>query len=214
MIEAIFWDNDGVLVDTEHLYFEATRQVLGTVGIGLTQETYVDLFMVQSAGAWQMAARHGVSADDIRRLRDERDALYCELLDREPLLMEDIAEVLDALHGKYVMGVVTSAQKNHFDLIHRRTGLLKYFDFVLTGNDYTRFKPHPEPYMRALAKSGAAPEACLAIEDTERGLESAKGAGIRCVVVPSRLTRGRQFVKADKVLDRLVDLVELLRSFP
>ena len=52
--KAIFWDNDGVLVDTEHVYFEATRQVLASAGIDLTRDEYIELFLVQGRGAWHL----------------------------------------------------------------------------------------------------------------------------------------------------------------
>jgi beta-phosphoglucomutase-like phosphatase (HAD superfamily) len=133
MIEAILWDNDGVLVETEHLYFEATQHVLSSVGIPLTQEQYVELFLVEGRGAWHLAEEQGVAPSEIDRLRDERNALYGRWLLRGPRLVAGIASVLDALHAKFIMGVVTSSRKDHFDLIHQSTGLLKYFDFVLTA---------------------------------------------------------------------------------
>src|SRR5687768_16359321 len=71
MVEAIFWDNDGVLVDTEHLYFEATRRVLASVDIPLTEEDYRELFLVQGRGAWHLA-----EARDVQALKQQRNALY------------------------------------------------------------------------------------------------------------------------------------------
>src|SRR5712671_990958 len=123
--KAIFWDNDGVLVETEHLYFQATQYVLASVGIPLTQQDYVELFLVQGRGAWHVAMERGIGPSDIERLRNERNALYGDLLAQAPRLTAGITEVLDALQGKYVMGVVTSSRKDHFDLMHRTTGLLK-----------------------------------------------------------------------------------------
>jgi HAD superfamily hydrolase (TIGR01509 family) len=111
-----------------------------------------------------------------------------------------IVETLDALRGRYVMGVVTSSRKDHFDLIHEHTGLLQYFDFVLTASDYPRVKPYPDPYLAAVERSGVGADACIAIEDSERGLEAATLAGVRCIVVPTALTRGGQFAKAQRVL--------------
>src|SRR6266480_1610606 len=58
--KAIFWDNDGVLVETEHLYFQATQHVLASVGIPLTQQDYVELFLVQGRGAWHVAMERGI----------------------------------------------------------------------------------------------------------------------------------------------------------
>ena len=209
-IKAIFWDNDGVLVDTEHLYFQATRQILASAGIRLTREKYIELFLVQGKGAWHLAEERGIPPADIDHLRNKRNALYSELLAGPPRLTADIARILDALHGRYVMGVVTSSRKDHFDLIHRATGLLKYFDFILTASDFSHVKPHPEPYLRAVDKSGIGREACVAIEDSERGLASAKGAGISCIVVPTALTRGGNFDGAHRVLENIGEILAVL----
>ena len=133
--KAIFWDNDGVLVDTEELYFKATQRVLADIGIPLTEADYIELFLIQGRGAFHLATERGLSAADVERLRSDRNALYGLWLANESRTMEHVHRVLEALHGRYVMGVVTSSRKDHFDLIHAQTGLLKYFDFVLTAAD-------------------------------------------------------------------------------
>lgn len=206
MIRALFWDNDGVLVDTERLYFLATRRVLATVGISLSQEQYVDLFLVQGKGAWHLAEERGFSPVAIQQMRDRRNQLYGTLLGQQPLVLPGVEDVLRALHETYVMGVVTSSRPDHFALIHQRTGLLRYFHFVLAAGDYAHSKPHPEPYRRAVERSGVPPEECMAIEDSQRGLTAATQAGIRCLVVPSALTRDGAFLGAHKVLTSLAEL--------
>ena len=215
--KAIFWDNDGVLVDTEHLYFEANRQVLAGIDVPLTEEDYIDLFMVQARGAWHLAEARGVSLDEIERLREERNAIYARLLTETPCLIDGITEVLRALHGRFPMGVVTSSRRDHFDLIHERTDLRQYFDFVVTSDDCTRVKPHPEPYHRALELSGCQPAECLAIEDSERGLAAATAAGISCLVVPTRLTSRGRFTGAHRVMaaaDEVLDLLSIRPPLP
>src|SRR5262245_17677475 len=127
MIKAVFWDNDGILVDTEPLYFQATREVFASVGIGLTEDDFIDLFLVQGRGAWHLAEARGLSPGEIERLRDERNALYTEWIGARSHAVDGIAHVLEALHGKYTMGVVTTCRRDHFDVIHQRTGLLEYF---------------------------------------------------------------------------------------
>ena len=84
MVEAIFWDNDGVLVDTEHLYFEATRRVLAQAGIELTEDDYRELFLVQGRGAWHLAEARGLSAPAVEALKEQRNALYAELIADAP----------------------------------------------------------------------------------------------------------------------------------
>lgn len=213
MIKALFWDNDGVLVDTERLYFLATQQMLATVGISLTQERYVELFLVQGKGAWHLAVEKGLAAA-VDQLRRDRNALYRAALQQQTLVLDGVPQVLDALHGTYAMGIVTSSEPDHFALIHQKTGLLPYFQFALTAADYTHTKPHPEPYLLAVERSGFDKEECLVIEDSERGLTAAREAGLRCVVIPSDLTRGGNFVGAYRVLQRVTDLVDVLQVQP
>jgi len=212
-VKAVLWDNDGVLVDSEQLYFEVTRDVLATAGIVLTDEQYRDLFLVQGRGAWHLCGERGISASEISRLRDARNDLYSEGLRRDSLALEDVEGVLGALHGQYPMGCVTSSRRDHFDLIHERTGFLRYFDFVLTASDVARVKPDPELYVRAVERTGFRATECVAIEDSERGLQAALAAGVPCIVVPTPLTRGCTFAGAERVVARITDVLDVLASF-
>jgi len=195
-----------VLVDTERFYFLATQRALASVDIPFTREQYVELFLVQGKGAFHLAAERGLVATDIARLRNERDEIFSELLVSESLVIDGVKSVLDSLHGRFVMGIVTSSERMHFDLVHRSTGLMKYFDFVLLSGDYPRSKPHPDPYQVAVARSGLDPDECLVVEDSARGLAAANAAGLRCVIVPSELTRGSDFSGAYRVLESVTDL--------
>ena len=212
MIKAIFWDNDGVLVDTEQLYYEATRDILATVDMSLSPAQYRELFLLQGRGAWHLAEERGLPMGEIERLRTRRNDLYSDGLRLKSRALPGVEGVLRALHGRYVMGCVTSSRKDHFDLIHAHTSFLQYFDFVLTASDVSRVKPDPELYVKAVERAGFPAAQCVAIEDSERGLEAALGAGIHCLVLPSHLTSGGAFAGADGLLDRVDDLPEALRK--
>ncbi|MRR17952.1 MAG: HAD family phosphatase, partial [Deltaproteobacteria bacterium] len=140
MIKAIFWDNDGVLVDTEGLFFRANEETLAGVGITLGWEQFEEISLTRGGSVLQLAEKPGTDA--FYKLRRERDDRYADLISREPLVIDGVREVLAALRGKYVMGIVTSSGQEHFEIIHRRSGLLPYFQFVLTMKDCVHFKPH------------------------------------------------------------------------
>jgi len=210
MLKAILWDNDGVLVDTEHLYFAATRDVLARRGIALSEEQYHELFLAQSRGILYFAERHDWPEGELDEVRRERSALYADLLREHSRVLDGVEEVLRALHGRYAMGIVTSSQREHFDIIHENSGLLQYFDFVLAAGDYSEPKPHPAPYLKGVERAGVRKAECLVVEDSERGLASATAAGIRCVIVPSRLTAGRRFTAAHRVLGNIRELPAIL----
>jgi HAD superfamily hydrolase (TIGR01509 family) len=213
MIKAIFWDNDGVLVDTERLYFLANKQVFKSIDVDLTSELYVDNFLRNGTGAWHLAEEKGLNSERIIALRDLRNELYSKFLLDGNMLLEGVQKVLSFLHKKYIMGIVTSSRKDHFDLIHRSTNILQYFDFVLTGEDFTKFKPDPQPYLLALEKTKLKKEECIIIEDSERGLASANAAGIKCIIIPHELTKNGNFKGAYKILPSIKEVVNELENF-
>jgi HAD superfamily hydrolase (TIGR01509 family) len=209
VLKAIFWDNDGILVDTEELYFEATRAVLESAGVRIEAAEYLDYSLRQGRSLFDLL-RERLDEAGIEALRAARNERYAALLRAGVPPCDGIERLLAALHGRVTMGVVTSSNPEHFEIVHRSTGLLRYFDFALTNRDYPRTKPHPDGYLAALARCGHPPEACLAIEDSERGVAAATAAGIRCIAVPRGLTVGSEFRGAYRVLDRISELGPLL----
>ena len=207
---ALLWDNDGILVDTEGLYFAATRAALATVGVDLDEALYLELFLREGRGAFHLARERGLDDAQIDALRTARDDHYARLLQTGPLVFAGAAQAVTTLAGRYRMAIVTSSERDHFHLVHRSTGLLPHFEFALTQGDYARAKPHPDPYLAALARIGLPAEACLVIEDSERGLRAARAAGIRCWAVPSRLARHGSFADAERVFDSLGALASAL----
>ncbi len=199
VIRAVFWDNDGVLVDTEKLYFQATREFLLQAGVELTPALFRQISLNEGRSAFDLAAEKGVSRAEIDRLHEARNRRYTELLSGGVRILEGVEETLGALRGKVVQAIVTSSRRTHFDAMHVRTGLPVLFDFVLAREDYGRSKPDPEPYRLAMERSGCGPEECLVVEDSERGLRAAVAAGIRCIVVPNDLTRDATFSGAWRI---------------
>ncbi len=213
MVEAILWDNDGVLVDSERLYFQATRTTLARVGVELTLELYQEYSLRQGLSTFHLATERGVKPEEVLALRAERDVLYQKLLRSECDVYPGVEEVLRELYGKVRMAIVTSSLRSHFEVIHRERTLERYFEFVLAREDYKKSKPHPEPYETAVRRFGVPVEHCIAVEDTERGLVSARAAGLRCVIVPNEFTRGCEFEGAAAVLNDIRDLPMRLKRF-
>lgn len=201
MVEAILWDNDGVLVDTEGLFFQATRGALACAGIELTFEQFLDISMRQGRSAFDLAAQQGWPPDRIAGLKRERDRVYARSLEQQTRVLDGVLGALRALHGRLRMAIVTSSQRYHFDVMHASTRLTEFFEFVLAREDFRETKPNPEPYLLALQRLGLTADRCLAIEDSERGLAAARAAGLRCLVIPNDITRSCNFAGATAVLE-------------
>jgi len=209
-IKAIFFDNDGLLVNTEPVYLQATQEILANIGVEMPKDWYIKENLGKGHSSFLLAEEKGISEDRILALRRERDERYGELLKDGVQMLDGVPEVLELLQGKFVMGVVTSSRKHHFEIILEKTGLRKYFSFFITADDVKKHKPDPEPYLTALKLTGQLKENCLALEDSYRGVQAAKAAGLTCFAIPDALTSAHDFSIADKVLGSIREVPDLV----
>lgn len=206
----ILFDHDGVLVDTEYWYYQATRRALAELDIELDPETYQQI-MVRGAASWELAAARGIPEEVINAQKRQRNRWYQQYLQTENLEIPGVLETLASLSDAGLrMAIVTTSKVVDFDLIHRDRAIITRMDFVLTREDYTNSKPDPEPYELALRRFGARPEEALVVEDSERGLRSAVAAGIDCAVVHNEFTQKHDFSGATFRLGAIGELPGLL----
>ncbi|MDD5055115.1 MAG: HAD family phosphatase [Candidatus Peribacteraceae bacterium] len=208
MLQAIFFDNDGILVDTEPMFFEATRRTIKPLGIDLTQEWFIEENLKKNTNAFSLLKAKGATDEEIERHRADRNLLYESMLREHVPVFDGVAEVLELLSEKFLLGVVSNSRRTTFDIIMEKSGLRKFFAFELTVDDigYGFGKPNPRPYLLALEKSGKDPSVCIAIEDNERGVTAAHRAGIQCIAIPHALTKDHDFSLAVKVLKSMREL--------
>jgi len=215
---AIFWDNDGILVDTEPFYAEAVQQVFDRIGCSDdAKKMYLEVGIVQGKSVWPIVAeKMGLSEKEAESLRLEAHRNYQNIiLERKYFLLPEVKETVKSLHEHYPMAIVTSSHRDNFDILHKEKEILPYFRFVLTREDFTHTKPHPEPYLMALQKMrefvpSLRADECLAIEDSERGVISACDAGMTVWAIPTEFTRGLDFSRADRVLANTKEILEWL----
>lgn len=205
--KTIFWDNDGTLVNTEVPFFIATQMVLASVGVDLTEEWNANECLKKGRSSFDLARALGIDEATIQNLRERRDELYFDELKKSVEILEGVVPTLEKLHGRIPMGVVTTSPRLHFNQIMNATGLGKYFDFSICGDEVAHIKPHPEPYLKAWEMSGFEKSECLVIEDTERGLSAAKAAGLPCFVCPTELSKGNDFSQAEKVIKNVSEIL-------
>lgn len=207
MLKGILWDNDGVLVNTEGLFYEANRALFQEHGIELTPRHFFDWFLQENCGAWHLLHARGYSQQDTDALRKLRNERYSQLLAHQPdLAINGVLELVTSLAPRLPMGIVTSASAGHFQQIHARLDYLAHFRFVLTEESYRDSKPAPEPYLLGLEKLGMAAADCLVIEDSPRGVQAAKAAGILCIVLRNPMMMAFAFADAYRVVDTVDQL--------
>ena len=206
MIRAILWDNDGVLVDTEGLYFQAGHEVLATQGVELTHRDFAEQSLKKGLSVFDFLPDQ--NAELIERLRVKRNARYSALLAEGVPVIDGVVETLETFYGRVQMGIVTGSLRDHFDIVHAQTNLLPFFDFVLAREDYREAKPHPDAYLTAMRLHGLQPDDCVVVEDSERGCVAAAAAGLRVLAVPNELSKYGDFSSAYQILNSVRDVVD------
>lgn len=196
MIEAVLWDNDGLLVDSEALFFDLTRSFFAEAGLVIEEEYWGIEYLGNAKHSFEIALELGLTPEVAAPLLDRRNEAFMDRIRRPVKLMPKVRETIEALYGQVRLGIVTGSPRDKLELMHGPDGLLDRFEVIVTDDEVQNPKPHPEPYLKALESLGIEPEQCLAVEDSRRGLDSAHAAGIACIVVPNALTRVQRFDRA------------------
>ena len=196
MYNTILWDNDGVLVDTEGLFFAETRAAFARLGLELTEEMWVASYLGKGTPSKELAREMGADPERIAPVLIERNKNHLRALEQPIRIRPRVRETLAALEGKVRMAMVTGGHRQQLRLMHDTGELLDYFEVIVTGDEATKSKPDPEPYLMTIEEMGVDKSACLAVEDSQRGLAAALAAGIACIVVPTKLTCRQDFTGA------------------
>ena len=193
MVKGVLWDNDGVLVDTETLFFDITCKAFNELGVALTRDIWCKRYLTDGCPSREIAAELGADPSRIAQLLERRNQQYRALLAQPATIRPHVRETLTALAGRIRLAIVTGCDREQLDLVHRSTELLGFFEVIVTSDDCEHPKPHPELYLTALKALNLPAAECIAIEDSPRGLASARAAGVSCLAVPTQLTAGLDF---------------------
>ena len=188
MLKAILFDSDGVLVDTERLFFEATRDAFQAEGVDLSPLQWARWFLSEGKRSTEIAQLLGIPTARIEKVIENRFERFWNRVDQGVAVTPGILETLNQLAPFFRLAIVTGATKSHFERVHQTTGILQHFETVVTYDDCEHVKPHPQAYLIALQRLGLQAEECVAIEDSPRGATAALAARLRCFVLPTALT--------------------------
>jgi beta-phosphoglucomutase len=213
-VQAVVFDFDGVLADSEPLHLQAYQALLAPQGIHLDKDTYCERYLgYDDEGALRkMAEDNGLLLGDeeIDLLIVEKGRVFESLVGSRDVLYPGAADCVRRLAAAWPVGVASGALRADIDLILRGARVGELFQFIVAAGDTGRTKPAPDPYLRAAALHGVAPSACVAIEDSRWGLESARAAGMRTIAVTHTYPRAALTAAADRVVDSLGELTREL----
>ena len=192
-LQAIVFDFDGVIADSEPLHLKAYQQALGEEGLRLDREEYFARYLgYDDVGMLQALARdRGLAWTDrhVTALVARKGTKLQALLEGDEVLFPGAAAFVRAAAAEVPIAIASGAMRHEIVQIVRAAGLGDLFTTIVASGDTPESKPSPAPYLLAfeqLQQASGRPlerRRCVAIEDSVWGLESARGAGLRCVGV-------------------------------
>lgn len=212
-IKGAIFDMDGVLFDTEKLYERFWIEAANKLGYEMS---LLDVVAIRSTDAKiaKMTLRKRICADfDYDSVRALRVKLMKEFTDANSVeVMPGIFELFDYLKSQNIKIALatTSNMKRATDYL-TRSGLIDYFDYLMTGDLVKNSKPNPEIYQKASAGLGLEPYECIAVEDSYNGVRSAYNAGCQVIMVPDRdAPTPEMYEKCIHIVDSAMKIVDLV----
>jgi len=210
-LEAVLFDMDGVIIDSEPLWSEGERLLLARRNLRYSPKLKAMVMGRDSREAVGYLKEYyslDESADD---LMEERNQLMVDLFRKHLQPMPDALVLLRAVRAAAIKtALVSSSPTTLVNLVVDNLNIAGLFDLILSGDQVAQGKPAPDIYMTAAGILGVSPGRCLVIEDAPSGVVAAKAAGMSCVAVSVSVSK-KELVAADRVVASLaeVDLVSL-----
>lgn len=203
---AVVFDLDGLMFNTEELYQDVGSELLRRRGHEFTVELLDAMMGRPNRVALQiMIDWHGLT-DTVEMLTTETDEIFPAILAARLAPMPGVPELLTALERAGIpKAIATSSRRSFVTSVLARFGWEPRFNFILTCEDVTHGKPHPEIYLRAAERFGLRPDELAVLEDSEAGSRSGAAAGSRVISVPAGHSRRHDFSVATLIAENLSD---------
>jgi HAD superfamily hydrolase (TIGR01509 family) len=210
--EAILFDLDGVIIDSEPLHEKAFRQTSLHLGRDLTPEEVASLRgTVDEIGAAKLLEFNPTATLSVPQVMEYYNNLFKAMFDQMRLVPGCLDFIQKAHKRGFKLGLTTSALQENQQRTFEMFNLWPVFSTIITGEDVINGKPHPEPYLKTAEKLGVAPANALVIEDSLNGVRSGKAAGCPVIAITTSFPRGLLMeLQADYVVDSFAELERLL----
>ncbi|WP_350607831.1 HAD family phosphatase [Pseudoalteromonas sp. MER144-MNA-CIBAN-0113] len=214
-IEAVLFDMDGTLVDSESVHYICWSQLLAPFGVRYDEDGFCQRFSGRPTidAAKEIKQTHNLSVSS-RYLADEKYRLFSKFVQTNlPPLMPYAADILFAVKEQGLkMALVTGSARHEAEPILKGLGFYDLFDTVVTKDDVTNPKPAGDPYLLALKNMQVAAKNAIAVEDTFTGVTAANNAALAVVAIANKHTEQHDFSKATQQMDNLEEFWQWLQS--
>ncbi|HUS84318.1 MAG TPA: HAD family hydrolase [Anaerolineales bacterium] len=207
-VEALIFDFDGLILDTETTRLQAWEEVFAEYGLSVSRVEWASLLgtSMDHPAPYEIIEKHIGEPIDRESIRTRCTQRELDLIQSEEV-MPGVADLITAARARGLrLGVASSSDRKWVSGHLKKLGLDTYFESVRCADDVSRTKPSPDLYLAVLHDMGIQPDKAIAFEDSLHGVKAAKGAGIFCVAVPNNVTRHLPFPEADLTVNSLSEM--------
>jgi HAD superfamily hydrolase (TIGR01509 family) len=206
-LRAVTFDLDGLMFNTEELYDAIMHELCSRRQLTFTDELRVKMMGRPGEIALaQMIEHHALVGDTPAALLEESDLLFTAALEIRLATMPGLLELLDALEAAGIpKAIATSSRRKYVDYVLTRFELADRFAFILSAENVSHGKPHPEVYLAAAQRHGVLPGEMMVLEDSQNGCRAAVDAEAFAVAIPGIHSRTHDFTGAAIVAESLSD---------
>ena len=214
MIQAVIFDHDGTIVNSEVGHYQVWHTLLKEYDVDLPEQEFIRYY----AGLPTLATAECII--EKYQLKMDKTALFNEKLGRAnaffetnlPPLMPHVMECIKFCHEHFKLAVATGTSQNDLRRSLTHHALSDFFMATACGNEVTQNKPAPDVYQLAAQRLAIEPKNCVALEDSYNGLQSAKAAGLCCIAIPNDFTQHQDFSDADYIAKDLVEAKAIINE--
>ncbi len=198
MINAIIFDMDGLMFDTERVYSLVHSAMWARRGKEFTREVKMSLMGKKAEEVIRITLEYWKTNEEIPDVLKEQDLELVKIYRESVEMMPGLEALLSFLREKNIRTCIgTSSRRFLVDILLEKHNLTNLFEFVISGDVVTKGKPDPEIYNKCVKKLGVRPAECLVLEDSLNGILAGRSAGCMTCAIPSEYTKHEDFSIAD-----------------
>lgn len=213
MIEAVIFDMDGLMIDSERVTFEGYQHVLKKDNLTMSEETYKTLLGKTVKAVYELFASDYGEQYDVDQVIKEVHQYIADRFENDGVpLKKGLLELLKYLkENNYKTIVATSSHRSRVDLILKQAKITEYFDDSICGDEVTHGKPDPEVFLKACQKLNVSPDKALVLEDSESGINAAYNAKIKVIGIPDMKYPDEKYVQMTySIMNDLLEVRDFL----
>lgn len=209
--EAVIFDMDGVIIDSEPLHKKLDDDLLAEYGIKISEEEQLGFIGVTTGYKWAVIKEKYNLTDSLEELVKKDRNLYLTSLkkSRDIKPIEGVNGLIKFLYEKKLkLAVASSSPMNVIKIVIRKFELEKYFSRIVTGDDVENSKPAPDIFIEAARLLNIKPDNCIVVEDSQNGVEASKRAGMCCMAFRNLNSGKQQLEKADFICNSFYSMLD------